>query len=365
MKTTLRFRPFSLLLAVLLILFSAPVLLAQQIKTEISLKTTPVKNQANSGTCWSFSVVSMIESELLRTGKGQYDLSEMYIVHHAYPAKADRYLRLGGKASFGAGGQGHDVFDMMIQYGMVPEEAYSGLLKGKEKHDHMEMDKVLTEQMKSAVTAGEKATPGSHWRTAIDSILNAYLGEIPKTFEYKGKEYTPESFAASLGINPGDYIELTSYSHHPFYQSFVLEVPDNWAQGRYYNVPLEDLMRVMKNSLAQGYTFAWDGDVSGDVSFSRNEGIARLSDDSTRVTQDVRQAAFDEFITTDDHLMHISGLGKDEKGNTYFLTKNSWGENKGDKGYWWLSENYVRMNTIAIVIHKSALPADLRLKLGL
>jgi len=346
-----------------ILFFTTGTLTAQEIKQEKQLKSTEVKNQANSGTCWSFAVISLIESELIRMGKGEYDLSEIYSVYRAYPAKADRYMRLGGKANFSGGGQGHDVFNVIMKYGIVPEEAYSGLLKENAKHDHMEMDQVLYEIIKDVF--GGNATVSSKWRFSVDSVLDVYIGKAPQTFELKGKTYTPKSFTAELGLRAEDYIELTSYSHHPFYQQFVLEVPDNWSQGSYYNVPVEDLMRIMENAIDKGFTFAWDGDVSGDVPFSKNDGIATLTNDSLTVTQEMRQLAFDDFTTTDDHLMHITGIGSDQKGFKYFLTKNSWGEKKGNKGYWWLSENYVRMNTIAIVIHKDALPADIAVKLGL
>jgi bleomycin hydrolase len=226
------------------------------------------------------------------------------------------------------------------------------------------MDAVLSSIMHAVVDpAMEK--PDYKWKAAIDSVLDIYLGKVPADFTFKGKSYTASSFATSLGINPDDYIELTSYSHHPFYSTFVLEVPDNWSSGSYYNVPLDELIKVMENSIEMGYTFAWDGDVSGEVSFSANDGIAKMANDDVSVSQEDRQDAFDHFITTDDHLMHITGLGKDETGKVYFLTKNSWGDNKAKKGYWWMSENYVRMNTIAIMVHKDVIPTELAAKLKL
>jgi bleomycin hydrolase len=337
---------------------------AQEIKATKELPATPVKNQANSGTCWSFAAVSLIESELIRMGKGEHDLSEMYFVWMAYLSKADRYFRLQGENNFSGGGQAHDVTDVWSLYGGLPEDAFSGLLKGSTKHDHMEMDAVLAALMKTVVNP-EIEKPDTKWRQAYDSVLSIYLGKIPFEFTADGKKYSSQSYARSLGIYSGDYIELTSFTHQPFYRKFVLEVPDNWSAGLYYNLPLDELIQVMVYALENGYTFSWDGDVSGPVSFGANNGIALMSDEATVVSQEQRQQAFDQFITTDDHLMHITGLGSDENGRRYFLTKNSWGTSKGNKGYWWMSENYLRMNTICIMLHKNALPEDVAVKLGL
>ena len=338
---------------------------AQKIETTKSLKATAVKNQANSGTCWSFATVSFLESEMLRLNKGKHDLSEMFNVYHAYLDKAERYIRLGGKASLSPGGQAHDVLDVIRTYGMVPEEAFSGLKDDKDLHDHSALDEALVNVMKSALDRQENACNDSPWRQRADSVLTARLGSLPETFTFKGNQYTALSYARELGINPDDYIELTSYSHHPWYKNIVLEVPDNWSAGSYFNLPLDDLMRVMENAISNGYTFCWDGDVSCEPRFSQNDGVATLTAYPNGISAEIRQHAFDDFSTTDDHLMHITGLGKDEQGKTYFLTKNSWSEKKGNKGYWWMSDDFVRLNTIAILVHKEALPADLRTKLKL
>ena len=359
MRSTLITLMLSLLLGM-----SVTVCTAQEIKSIKELPATSVKNQANSGTCWSFATVSFLESELLRKGAGEYDLSEIFFVHAAYPVKAERYVRLQGHNNFGGGGQAHDVLNVWISKGALPEEAYTGLVGDAKMHDQLEMDAILSGYMKTVVDPGI-SPPDKKWRAAIDSILNIYIGKVPERFEYNKKNYTSTTFAETLPINPDDYIELTSFTHHPFYGTFVLEVPDNWSAGSYYNVPLDELIEVMKYSIEQGYTFVWDGDVSGDVSFGANEGIAKLDNEKRTVDQETRQEGFDNFITTDDHLMHITGMGEDDKGNTYFLTKNSWGDARGINGYWWMSENYVRLNTIAIMVHRNAIPEGIANKLKL
>lgn len=355
---------FAILLSALLVLLSFSGVHSQEIKTLKDIKTTSVKNQANSGTCWSFAVVSMIESELMRLGKGEYDISEMYFARMAYLTKAERYFRLQGHLNFGGGGQAHDVFDVWKKWGIVPEDAYSGLVDGATRHDHSEMDAVLVKIME--ITQNPDIEGGdTKWKAAIDSVLNIYLGRVPNEFEYKNKRYTPQSFAKETGINPEDYIEITSFTHHPFYSKFVLEVPDNWSSGIYYNIPENELMLIIENALMNGYTVAWDGDVSDDVSFSANNGIAKLENDDNQVTPEIRQQNFDNFSTTDDHLMLLTGIGKDETGKKFFLTKNSWGTNKGNKGYWWMSENYIRMKTIAIMVNRKCVPDDIAVKAGI
>lgn len=338
---------------------------AQKIETTKSLKATDVKNQANSGTCWSFATVSFLESEMIRLDKGRHDVSEMFFVYHAYLSKAARYIRLGGKANLSPGGQAHDVLDVIRTYGLVPEEAFTGLKNDKDLHDHTTLDQAMVNIMKAAVDHQENACNDSPWRRRADSALTANLGTLPESFTFKGKNYTPLSYARELGLNPDDYIELTSFSHHPWYKSMVLEVPDNWSAGPYFNLPLDDLMRAMEYAINNGYTFCWDGDVSCEPRFSKNDGIAAVNGYPNGISTEIRQHAFDDFSVTDDHLMHITGLGKDEQGKTYFLTKNSWSEKKGNKGYWWMSDDFVRLNTIAILVHKDALPADLRTKLGI
>jgi bleomycin hydrolase len=343
---------------------------------------TPVKNQSYTGTCWSFATSSFLESELLRQGKGEYDLSEMFIVKNIYPEKAVNYVRLHGNTTLGPGSLSGDMMRAAAKYGVVPEAVYAGMNAGYSKHNHAEMDAVL-KAMLDAVVANPGKQLSTVWLDAVKGVLDAYLGKSPETFEYKGKTYTPKSFAEHLGIRPNDYIQLTSFTHHPFYTRFALEIPDNWARNQYDNVPLDELMATIDNALAKGYTVAWDGDVS-EKTFSNKEGIAILPetdwDDMTKaerdsvfkkvlpelqVTQEIRQAFFDNYRTTDDHLMHITGLAKDQNGTKYYITKNSWGTKDFKKGgYVYMSEAYVRAKTISIMVHRDALPLSIGKKLA-
>jgi bleomycin hydrolase len=336
------------------------------------LSATSVKNQAKSGTCWDFATQSFLESELLRMGKGNYDLSEMFNVRYTYPLKAERYVRYHGKTQFGEGGQAHDVLKIFDTYGAVPASVYPGLESGDSLVNNFEMDAVLKAVLNTIIDRNQIS---QHYKDIVNAICDIYLGRVPEKFEYDGREYTPKSFAASLGINTKDYVEITSYTHHPFYSKFVLEVPDNWEDGEYYNVPLDDLTKIMDNALANGYTVAWDGDVGKD-NFYRKEGYAVVpfENDTSKtgpekeqnVTQEMRQKAYDDYTTTDDHLMHITGLAKDQNGTKFYYTKNSWGtKDRKYDGYWYLSEPFVRLRTIAIMVHKDAIPKDIREKLGL
>ena len=372
------------LLTVLLIAFAFNIVIAQENEKDkgkqdrhiftmiYDLNATSVKNQAQTGTCWDFATQSFLESELLRMGKGQYDLSEMFDVRYTYPLKAERYVRYHGKSQFGEGGQAHDVLKVFDTYGAVPSSVYSGLEPGDSLHNNFEMDAVLKSVLKTIVSRRQIS---QHYKDVVKAICDVYLGKVPQKFEYKGREYTPKTFAASLGINTKDYVEITSYTHHPFYSKFILQVPDNWADGEYYNVPLNDLVKIMDNALANGFTIAWDGDVGRD-NFYRNEGYAVVpvdNDTSTtgpeqekNVTQEMRQKAYDDYTTTDDHLMHITGLAKDQDGTKFYYTKNSWGTiNSKYDGYWYMSEPFVKLRTIAIMVHKDAIPKDIREKLGI
>lgn len=353
-----------------------------EFKMIYEIKTTPVKNQAKTGTCWSFATTSFVETELMRMEKGENILSPMFNVYYAYRPKAENYIRYNGLTNFGMGGQAHDVMNIIREFGFVPEEVYPGKQIGEEDHNHGEMDAVL----KAIVDAvnkdrGGKITPV--WSKVLDAALDIYLGVPPKEFTYQEKTYTPKNFVAATGFNPDDYVELTSFTHHPFYKQFDLEVPDNWSKGLYYNVPIDDIIKIMDWALEKGYSVAWDGDVS-EKGFSRKKGIAivpmteEATDDSKKdeedadqpakekvVTQEMRQETFDNRTTTDDHLMHITGLAKDQNGSKFYYTKNSWGtKDKKYDGYWYMSEPYVRLKTIAIMVHKDAMPAEIRTRLG-
>lgn len=333
---------------------------------------TSVKNQAKTGTCWDFSTNSFLESELLRMGKGKYNLSEMFNVRYSYPLRAEKYVRYHGHFAFDEGGLAHDVLKIFDTYGAVPYSVYPGLEPGDTLNNNLEMDAVLDAVLKTIVSR-KKIT--QHYKDIVNAICDIYLGKVPKTFEYKGKEYTSKSFAKSLGINTKDYVEITSYTHHPFYSKFVLEVPDNWEDAEYYNVPLGDLIKIMNNALATGYSISWDGDVDKD-NFYRKKGYAVVpfNEDDTSgtgpekekdVTQEMRQKAYNDYTTTDEHLMHIVGLAKDQAGTTFYYTKNSWGtKDKKYGGYWYLSEPFVKLRTIGIMVNKNAVPKEIRKKLG-
>ncbi len=356
---------------------------AYEFKMVKEIKATPVKNQATTGTCWSFATTSFVETELIRMGKGEHILSPIFNVRYSYLPKAVNYVRYSGSANFGMGGQAHDVMNIIKQYGFIPEEVYNGMNIGEDKHNHAEMDGVL-KAIADAITKarGGKITP--RWQEVFESTLNIYLGTTPKEFSYQGKTYTPKSFVDSLGFNPDDYVELTSYTHHLFYTKFDLEIPDNWSKDQYYNVPINDLMQIIDTALTKGYSVAWDGDTS-EKEFDRKKGIATVpikedeSSDSKKeddeedrrikeetVTQEMRQETFDNHTTTDDHLMHLTGIAKDQTGAKFYYTKNSWGiKDKKYDGYWYMSVPYVRLKTIAIMVHKDAIPAELKTKLGI
>lgn len=350
------------------------------IDTEV--KRTPVKNQYRTGTCWDHATLSFLESELLRAGRGEYDLSEMWVVRHTYPKKAVAYVRNSGHAQFGEGGQAHDVLDTMRQAGIVPESVYNGQHIDESRHNHGEMYAVLKGVL-DAVTKmqGGRITPT--WQDAFNAVLDTYLGKPVSTFEYQGKTYTPGSFYESLGLNPDNYVEITSYSHHPFYTKMRLEVPDNWSMSAdYYNLPMDELEAVMDNALKTGYSVAWDGDVS-EREFGGNGYAyvpAKAFEDQTRaersappagpepelaISQDLRQKTFDNQTTTDDHLMHLVGLAHDQAGNKFYYTKNSGGTDQKFGGYLYMSRAYVQLKTICILVHKDSIPPAIARTLGI
>ncbi|OJJ22974.1 aminopeptidase [marine bacterium AO1-C] len=345
------------------------------------IDATTVKNQQRTGTCWSFSTASFIESELIRLGKGRHDLSEMFVVRKIYLEKAMNYIRRQGKAQFGQGSLAHDLINTIGKYGIVPEEVYNGKVAGETRHNHSELEAVLTSFVKTLV---KRKRPSKKWMAAFEGILDGYLGKAPEKFTYKGKEYTPKSFAQYLGINPADYVELTSYTHYPFYQSFVLEIPDNFSNGRYYNLPIDELEAVADNAIKNGHSMVWDGDVS-EKGFSQRNDVAiipkkdwslmasserrRVLQQPTqerKVSQKMRQETFENYSTTDDHLMHLMGTAKDQNGGKYYLIKNSWGTRVGKcGGYIHASKAYFRLKTVSLLVHKDAIPKAIRKKLKL
>ncbi|HAD11399.1 MAG TPA: aminopeptidase [Saprospirales bacterium] len=348
-----------------------------------SMEAMPVQNQFRSSTCWVYSTNSFLESELIRMGKKPVDLSEMYIVRAAYIKKAENYIRRQGAAAFSQGAENHDVMNLVREYGIVPHAVYSGMPAGQDKPVHGEMEAVL----KGIVEAVHKMPDGKlskQWQSAFTGALDGYMGTPPANFHWEGKTYTPQTYFQSLGIKPDDYVALTSFNHHPFYKPFVLEVSDNWSNGMFYNVTIDELVQAAEHAVTNGFTIAWATDVS-EKTFSAKEGLAIIPekawDDLSQgardslwkapvrekwVTQEERQQAFDELSTTDDHGMHITGMVADQLGTKYFTVKNSWGTVKKEMaGYIYVSEAYFRYKTMAIMVHKEALSKALRQKLGL
>ncbi len=299
-----------------------------------------------------------------------FDLSEMYTVRHAYTSKAKKYVRFHGLANFSQGGQAHDVLNEVRYYGLVPEEVYNGLSKGETRHNHSEMESVLNGMLQGLLKS--KMRPRSNvWLPSFNAVLDNYLGEKPKEFKYKGKTYTPQDFAKNVvGFNPDDYVELSSYKDYPYYKPFDLEVPDNWSHDLYYNLPMHELMQVMDYALNNGFSVDWDGDMS-ETDFNYKAGTAVLSmkeSDGIIINglDKMRLQTFDNLSTTDDHLMHLTGIAKDKNGMIFYLTKNSWGTDRNRfGGYLYMSKSYVQLKTIAIMVHKDAIPKDIKKKMGI
>jgi bleomycin hydrolase len=327
----------------------------------INLPVTPVKSQGNTGTCWSFATTSFLEAEILRKGKGRFDLSEMFFVYYAYKNKATRYLLYHGNNTFSQGGQAHDVLDVVRNHGIVPDQAFPGK-QVKGKFQHRELILALHEAVKESNQ--QKNNFDASETKKLNLLLEEHLGKIPEQFTMNGERYTPEMFRDSLGIDANDYIELTSYIHHPFYSAFVLELPDNWSHNLYYNVPVDELMQIITHSLKEGYTFCWDGDTS-ERTFRHKKGYADLPrENSGEISQKRRQETFYNRETTDDHMMHITGMAKDPDGRIFFKTKNSWGPKSNNMGgFLYLSEDYVRLKTIAVLVHRNAIPEPIAKKL--
>ena len=358
-------------------------------------KITSVKNQNRSSTCWAYSALGFLEAELLRLNKGDCDFSEMFVVYHTMLDRAVNYVRLHGDASFSPGGSFYDVLYCWRHYGIVPDKAMpAGVMYGDTLANHSDLDAAAKAYVDViAKSTASKISP--LWRRPLEAIYETYLGKLPQEFTYKGKKYTPRSFADSFGLNMNDYVSLTSYSHHPFYEAFALEIQDNWRGGMSYNLPIDELMQVMRNAVNTGYTIAWGSDVS-EEGFTRN-GIAVMPDvkkgaeltgsdmahwlglskadrraeltsrplPEMTVTQQMRQEAYDNWETTDDHGMLIYGLAKDQNGKQYFMVKNSWGLSGKYKGFWYASEAFVAYKTMNIVVHKNAIPKEILKKLNL
>lgn len=367
-----------------------------QFTTVKSNPITSVKNQNRSGTCWSFSTIGFLESEVLRTKGIELDLSEMFVVSHTMMDRATYFVRQYGEGcSYAPGGSAYDVIYCMENYGLVPQEAMPGILYGDTLPNHNEVDAVSLAFLK-ALTDGKLKKVSPVWKTAFQSIWDSYLGACPEEFTFQGKTYTPRSFVEYLGLKEDDYVNFTSYTHHPFYTKFAMEVPDNWRMHQAYNVPLEDLMRIIDSALENGYTMAWGADVS-EVGFTR-KGVGVVPDadhgaDLTgsdmahwlgmsesdkkaeltkkplpelEITQEMRQQAYDSWETTDDHGMQIFGIAKDQNGKEYYMIKNSWGTQKSDfQGIWYISRAFMAYKTNDILVHKDAIPKDLKKKLGI
>ena len=353
---------------------------------------TSIKNQYRSGTCWCYSALSFIESEILRTKGVETDLSEMFVVGRSYHDRAVKYVRLDGHLNFAEGSSFGDVLHVIDDYGIIPQSIYSGFNYGTEMPEQSELDAVLKGYVDAARRNPNKKLTTA-WVNGLDGILDAYFGEAPETFTVDGVEYTPESYRDFLGINYDDYVNITSFTHHPFYEPFIIEVCDNWRWDSAYNLPMEEMMEVMYNAIDNGFTIAWGSDVS-EKGFTR-DGLAVMpveeeekkagsdqekwvgKDNETKVekkkgipveqviTQEMRQEGYDNKTTTDDHGMHIYGTAEDQNGTKYFLVKNSWGETGKYDGIWYASDAFVRYKTLNIVVHKDALPEHIAKKLGI
>ena len=361
---------------------------------------TSVKNQNRSGTCWAYSTIGFFESEAIRLcnikDTTKYpDFSDMYVVNVSYGERADKYVRLDGNLTFGAGSEADDVLDVIRDHGIVPESVYSGMNYGTKLPEQSELDAVLKAYVEAVAKVPNRNRLSTAWKKGFQGILDAYLGEVPTEFTVGGKKYTPASYRDAMKINPDDYVTLTSFTHHPFYTAFAIEVCDNWRWDKSWNVPIDELMNVLDAAINSGYTVAWGADVS-DPGFTRNglailvdtEGPAAAGSDQERwvgrpgarpdtpaeevkapkereATQETRQKGFDEKTITDDHGMQIFGIARDQFGNKYYMVKNSWGETGKYKGIWYASEAYVKNQTLDFMINKNALPKDLKSKLGL
>ena len=347
----------------------------------INLTNTSVKNQGSSGTCWSYSTNSFLESEMIKAGKPAIDLSEMFIVRNAYIEKGKNYVKMHGAVTLGDGGALHDVINMYAKYGIVPQETYTGLNYGTDINQFGEMA-AIQEGVLNAVIKNPNKSLTPNWIKAYTAVIDSYLGEAPKKFTYSGKSYTPQTFAKEVvGLNPQDYVEISSFKDQSLYDKFVLMVPDNWSFDQVYNVKIKELTDIIDHALKNGYTVAWATDVS-EKGFSWKNGVAyvpakdfAIMSDTEKasmfngpkpeleITEDMRQRAFDNYETTDDHGMHIVGLAKDQNGKEYYIVKNSWGVSNDYNGYLYVTKNFVQYKTTSILLNKKGLPNDIKQKL--
>ncbi len=340
----------------------------------IDIERMPVISQDQTGTCWSFSTSSFVESEIIRLTGRKIDISEMYQARTTYIAKAENYVMRQGKANFSEGALAHDVINSIQQYGLVPNVIFDGLKEGQTKHNHEEMDALLVAMVKVyAENPGKKLS--SQWKLAVNAVLDVYLGSIPTKFEFEGKNYTPKSFAEFTKIKPENYLTLTSFTHSAYYQPFILNIPDNFSNGSMYNLPLDEFVATIDNALANGYTLSLDCDVS-EVTFSGKYGVAfipELEEDiktglaeiitEKNITPEYRQQEFENLSTTDDHLMHIVGTVKDQKGNVYYKVKNSWGTDEkrvANGGYVYMSSAYLKLKAISVLVHKEGIKKKIK-----
>jgi aminopeptidase C len=360
-------------------------------------KISSIKDQNRSGTCWAYSTLSFFESEILKATGKEYDLCEMFVANKTYMDRATMAVRMHGDVSFSQGGSCYDPLYCIQNYGIVPETAMPlpGTLYGDTLANFGEFFKVMTPYVE-AVAKSEQKKLSTAWKSGLQGILDSYLGKCPESFTYEGKKYTPKSFAASLGLDWDNYVSFTSYTHHPMWSQFAVEVQDNWRWPMSYNVPIDELCKIIDNAIMNGYTVAWGGDVSEDGFTRKGLGIAydmkkarsmagtdadhwfKLSKteknhtlDSLGVnapeivpTQEMRQEAFDNWETTDDHGMHIFGIAKDQNGKEYYMVKNSWGKYGDYKGIWYMTKAYVAYKTMDFMVNKNAVPKNLRKKLG-
>ena len=335
------------------------------LKNEIEIEISCVKDQEASEACWSYATVSFLESELMRKGFSEMDFSEMYYVRQMLLQRGSDYIKYKGNLHFGLGGHTHDVMNQINEYGAIPQQFYIGNEYNPEYMDLSELDSVLIYYLKDVLINKKE-----NWIDDYTAIVEKYLGKVPEEFVVNESTYSPLEFYQSLDLDVNDYIELTSYNKHPFYEPYVLEIPDNWSKNKYINVPLEDFFDIMENSIRNGYSFVWNGDVLNE-GFYYFDNICIAPDDESKnlernVTQEYRQKRFDEHTVEDEHLVHVIGLAKDEKGNLYFKSKNSWGTaDVFYGGYQYMSEQYLKLFTISMLVHKDAIPKDIKKKLGI